>query len=102
MSVYVDKSTNSFGRMVMCHMIADTPAELVAMAGKIGVARKWFQAFASAPHFDIAKSKRALAVEAGAIELDRREFVDAFKRIRSTWPVIPGKGWQLEGANHGG
>lgn len=68
MSVYVDASLYGYGRMVMCHMIADTPDELHAMADRIGVARRWFQAppKASFWHYDIAKSKRALAVEAGA------------------------------------
>lgn len=97
MGVYVDKSAHGFGRMVMCHMIADTPAELRAMAERIGVALKWFQANASTPHFDIAKGKRALAIAAGAIELERRAFVDAMKRIRQTWPHDRGR-WLLEGA----
>jgi hypothetical protein len=95
MPVYVDKSANSFGRMVMCHMIADTPWELLAMVLKIGVDQKWFQADASMPHFDIAKSKRALAIAAGALELDRRPFVDAMKRIKQTWPVEKGK-WSFQ------
>jgi hypothetical protein len=71
-------------------MIADTPEELRAMAEEIGVALKWFQATASVPHFDIAKSKRALAIAAGAIEVDRKEFVGAMKRIRASWPVSNG------------
>lgn len=49
-------------------MIADTDDELHAMADKIGVSRKWFQG----DHYDIAKSKRALAIQAGAIPLDMR------------------------------
>lgn len=83
MSVYVDRSLYSW---VMCHMIADTPTELVAMADRIGVARRWFQSKASAPHFDIAKSKRELAVAAGALEVDRVAFVEVVRRIRTTWP----------------
>lgn len=79
----------------MCHMIADTPAELRAMAERIGVALKWFQHSASTPHFDIAKSKRALAIESGALELDCRPFVNAMKRIRQTWPHSCGR-WLLE------
>ena len=86
MSVYVDAPIWEFGRMKMCHMIADTPEELHAMADRIGVARKWFQAppKASFWHYDIAKSKRALAVEAGAIECDRVAFVAALRRIRES------------------
>jgi hypothetical protein len=94
MSVYVDKAANAFGRMLMCHMIADTPWELQAMALKIGVDTKWFQANSSTPHFDISKSKKALAIAHGALELDRRAFVDVMKRIRQTWPHEGGK-WLL-------
>ena len=81
MSVYVDDMKAAFGNMVMCHMWADTDAELLAMADRIGVQRKWIQGHpelsfgkhrnASWVHFDIALSKRALAVKAGAIETDR-------------------------------
>jgi hypothetical protein len=34
--------------MVMCHMLADTSAELHEMADRIGIARKWFRRDASA------------------------------------------------------
>jgi hypothetical protein len=73
MAVYVDDMEAPFGRMVMCHMWADTLPELLDMADRIGVARKWLQQppKASWVHFDIAKSKRALAVRFGAIETDR-------------------------------
>jgi hypothetical protein len=69
-TVYVDDMRAQYGRMIMCHMIADTDDELHAMAAKIGVARKWFQAPPRhKPHYDIALSKRALAVQYGAIEI---------------------------------
>lgn len=88
MSVYVDNAANGYGRMIMCHMIADTPEELHAMADKIGVARRWFQdprtMNVSTPHYDIAKSKRALAVQNGAIECDRNAFVAVVRRLRSS------------------
>lgn len=38
--VYVDNFESSYGRMIMCHMIADTKEELLEMVDKIGVARK--------------------------------------------------------------
>lgn len=86
MSVYVDSSLYGYGRMVMCHMIADTPEELHAMADRIGVARRWFQAppKASFWHYDIAKSKRSLAVSAGALECERNAFVGHLRRIRTS------------------
>ncbi|MGH6753372.1 MAG: DUF4031 domain-containing protein, partial [Bradyrhizobium sp.] len=64
MTVYVDDMRARFGRMVMCHMLADTEAEIHAMAARIGVARKWYQG----DHYDIALSRRAIAVSLGAVE----------------------------------
>lgn len=74
MSVYVDDMEAAFGRMKMCHMVADTTAELLAMADKIGVDRKWIQKRGTyQEHFDIAKSKRALAIQHGAKSITQRE-----------------------------
>jgi len=84
MAVYVDAPRHRVGRMIMCHMLADSMEELLAMADRIGVARKWFQP-ASHPHFDICKAMRTKAVAAGAIEVDRRQLVDVMKRYRSKW-----------------
>jgi hypothetical protein len=82
MPVYVDTMKAPFGRMKMCHMVADTTAELLAMADKIGVDRKWIQdAGTSHEHFDIARTKRALAVKAGAVEITRME-LGRFLRAR--------------------
>lgn len=73
MAVYVDDAVHPFGRMIMCHMWADTEAELIAMATSIGVHSRWIQRppKASWVHFDIAKGKRALAIKHGAIACDR-------------------------------
>lgn len=65
MSVYVDDMKAKFGRMIMCHMAADTEQELHAMADKIGVARKWYQG----DHYDVCLAMRAKAVEFGAKEI---------------------------------
>ena len=74
MAVYVDNMQASFGRMKMCHMMADTSEELLAMAREIGVAAKWIQDCGTASeHFDIAMSKRRLAVTAGAMECTMRD-----------------------------
>ena len=84
MAVYVDRMEAQFGRMVMCHMVADTTQELLAMADRIGVARGWIQrAGTPTEHFDICKSKRALALRCGAVEIGHRELV-AMLRARRT------------------
>lgn len=69
MTVYVDDMRASYRRMIMCHMIGDTEAELHAMAARIGVARRWYQG----DHYDICLAKRALAVEYGAREITWRQ-----------------------------
>lgn len=89
MPVYVDDMRAKFGRMVMCHLVADTPEELHAMAEKIGVARKWFQwPKTRYPHYDIALSKRALAVEAGAKEIRQRETPAIARRCLAAMAVV--------------
>lgn len=79
MTVYVDGSRNRLGRMVMSHMVADTDAELVAMADRIGVARRWHQG----DHFDICQAKRVRAILAGAIVISSREAVLVRRRYRA-------------------
>jgi hypothetical protein len=79
--VYVDSMQAPYGRMIMCHMMADTTKELVEMADKIGVARHWIQ-YAGTPkeHFDICLSKRKIAVKLGAKEIGWREAAKLFSR----------------------
>ncbi len=70
MAIYVDSPIYRLGRMHMCHMLADTTEELLAMAAAIGVAHKHLQyPGAYNEHFDICKSKRVKAVKLGAIEV---------------------------------
>ena len=66
---------------VWCHMGTDDHTEagldeLHAMAARIGLQRRWFQGRDPRhPHYDLRPSKRALAVTAGAVEVDAYEFV---------------------------
>lgn len=95
MTCYVDQPIFPFGRMMMCHLWADSLDELLAIVDRIGVDRKWIQGHpdlsfgkhrdASWVHFDIAKSKRALAIQAGAFETDRygASYFDAQQRGRT-------------------
>lgn len=83
MAVYVDDQRRQLGNMIMCHMLADTTEELLAMADRIGVARRWIQK-AGTPHehFDIARVSRAKAVAAGAIEVTRHDVAGIIKARR--------------------
>jgi hypothetical protein len=73
MSVYVDDMRAEFGNMIMCHMVADSTEELLAMVDKIGVQRKWIQYSGTyREHFDIALSKKKLAIQNGAIHVTWR------------------------------
>lgn len=84
MTVYVDDMRAKFGRMVMCHMIADTDTELHAMADTIGLARKWFQG----DHYDISLSLRAKAIAAGAQEVTWMD-VSRMHYVRVHTGVLP-------------
>lgn len=85
MTVYVDNMRAGFGRMKMCHMIADTREELLAMVDTIGVQRKWLQSPDNwKEHFDIALSKRALAVKAGAVEIEATQLASMCRRRQVT------------------
>ena len=81
MTVYVDDVRHGFGRMIMCHLWADTEAELLEMVDKIGVQRKWIQGHptlsfgkhrnASWVHFDISLGRKKKALELGAVLTDK-------------------------------
>lgn len=75
MAVYVDKVFTPFGRYVFCHMLADSVQELHAMADKIGCKREWYQDV-TAPHYDISRIKRELAIQNGAIEASRAKIAE--------------------------
>ena len=88
MSVYVDNYRAPLGRMIMCHMMADTTEELLAMADRIGVDRHHLQSAGQwKEHFDVCSSKRRLAVAAGAVETTARDLV---RKMRTRAPLASG------------
>lgn len=70
--------------MVMCHMVADTTDELLSMADRITLHRKWLQHGGSAEeHFDVSMGYRARAVANGAVEVSSRDIVQIIRRKRA-------------------
>jgi len=51
-----------------CHMWSDDLEALHEMAAKIGMKREWFQNRAGFPHYDLVPTRRAKALEFGAVE----------------------------------
>lgn len=82
--VYVDEPVWPYRRMMMCHMFSPNLDNLHEMADKIGVARRWFQNRPGFPHYDICKSKRGLAVKLGAVEVDRKKFLEVVNGYRES------------------
>lgn len=81
MATYVDQPKYNVGRMVMCHLLADTEAELHAMADAIGLRKRWLQR-EPVPHFDICKAKRALAIQHGAREVTLHQLGQIVRRLK--------------------
>lgn len=69
-----------------CHLLADTKAELLATAKRIGLRSSWLQtregtypSDVGRYHFDLTPQRRRLAVQSGAIEVTDRELVDLIR-----------------------
>ena len=100
MAVYVDGARNGYGRMVMSHMLADTPAELHAMADAIGVSRRWFQP-GSSPHDDVCQRKRKAAIDLGAAIFGRREVAALVRKLRASDADWRPQAWPPAGTRQG-
>lgn len=95
MSVYVDDlairyPTKRWPYPSSCHLIADSVDELDAFAKSIGLKARWRQN-GSTVHYDLTAAKREAAVRAGAIELERDDFVRKLHGLRQrnadTWQL---------------
>ena len=74
-----------------CHLLADTPDELHAMAEALGMARPMFQSHAWRWHYDLPSHLRDRAIELGAVEIEIHA-VGALLRARQialATPTIP-------------
>ncbi len=84
MTVYVDEFRVWAPTNIRCfrngssHLTADTVAELHEFAKSIGLAPEWYQPLSS-PHYDLTRSKRALALTSGARFVPAKE--QALRRL---------------------
>lgn len=78
--VYIDDANISYGRMIMCHMVADSLEELHEMAERLSL-RKYFQDKPRKPHYDICLKKKNLALRLGAVEVRSRELIEILKTL---------------------
>lgn len=69
MTVYVDDAKKKFGRMIMCHMVADSIDELHDMADKLGLKRSWYHR----GHYNICQLYKDRALSLGALAISKRE-----------------------------
>lgn len=71
-------------------MLGSDLDELHAIAEKIGLKRGWFQGQSTFAHYDLTASKRALAVAAGAVEIEAGELPgDVLMHDRGTGAYEP-------------
>ena len=91
MAVYVDEMcpclpNKNWRYNESCNMYAppdnESDQQLHAIAAKIGLERSWFQKHERLPHYDLTRSKRKLALLAGALPADRRMVVDMMNEWR--------------------
>ena len=78
MAIYIDDAKIKFRHMKMCHMIADSDAELMEFAKRLGLLPEWKHK----DHFDVCISKRDRAIELGAIEITQVELSQKVIRQR--------------------
>ncbi|MBH1665305.1 DUF4031 domain-containing protein [Stenotrophomonas maltophilia] len=71
MTVYVDDAVHAWRDQRWAHLMADTLAELHAMAAQLGLPRRAFQNKASGAHYDVTTELRAQAIALGAGAISR-------------------------------
>lgn len=93
--VYIDSYNAKYRRMIMCHMMADTSAELIEMAKAIGVAERWIQdKDTPREHFDICLSMKAKALKLGAKEVGWKEIANLCQRTSYNGIEFKGSWWE--------
>ena len=84
MSVYVDPIFDHGEKGLWCHLTGEPLEELHEFAKQLGLKRAWFQP-KSIPHYDLPPYLRQLAIDNGAIALNRKEFVKKVRVLKNKW-----------------
>lgn len=98
MAVYVDEIVE-YGEVARrkglrwsrwSHLTADTQPELHTFAARLGLRRSWFQNSTNYRwHYDVVPTKRARAIELGAVEVDRHGMAEIMARRRAALAAPP-------------
>lgn len=71
MTVYVDDAVHLWRGQRWAHLMADTLAELHAMAQRLGIPPRAFQNKTSGAHYDVTTDLRERAIALGAVPISR-------------------------------
>ena len=82
MSIYVDSASIPYGRMKMCHLMADSHEELTDMATTLGLSAHIQHAGQPGEHLDVSLSKRRQAIKLGALPVRSRDLVEVVRAKR--------------------
>lgn len=95
----VDESGGRWRWRNYCHLFSDSLDDLHAHAAALGLKRAYFQDLPGFPHYDLTKTKRALAIKNGAQKITTREMVTLAQMRFPAFPANhqPGKPFLLIG-----
>ncbi len=90
--ILVDNAYIDYRGSQYCHMASDVLdergiVELHLFAKSIGMKFGWYQNNADHPHYDVSKTMRAKAVQAGATEVDTQEFFFRCSKRGRAWKL---------------
>ena len=87
--LYVDHVRIPFGRMLMNHLMADTPEELRETAERLGLSAYIQHPGTEKEHLDVSETKRREALAMGARPVTGREIVGLVRTKRDAVHLLP-------------
>ncbi len=73
-----------------CHMMADSLDELNSFAKSIGLKPEWIDKKGQVLHYDLTASKRKIAIQKGAIDIqDRKQLSEIYNRLKEVPELKP-------------